>query len=118
MRQPLLCRHDPLKHQLAGEIHIHIVFKDDRDLRERKFGKGADLRQPRQAGQLKLKRIGDKPLHFDRREARRFGQYLYLDVRHVGVGVDRNGLKGEEAGGGQEARQPDDQDALPQRKFQ
>ena len=57
-------------------------------------------------------------LDFDRRETRRLGQHLHLDVRHVGVGIDRNRLKGEDSGNGQQTGQSQDQDPLPQRKFQ
>ena len=42
--EALLGRHDPLEHQLAGEVDIDVVVEYDRDLRQGEFGEGSDLR--------------------------------------------------------------------------
>jgi hypothetical protein len=117
-RQPLLDRHDPLQHQLAGKVHIHIVFEHHRQLRERKLGQGTDFRQTRQAVHLQFDRIGDEAFHFNGREARRFRQHLHLHIGHIGVGIDGNGLKGEQTGHGKHAGQSDDEDRLAERELQ
>ena len=100
-RQSFFRRDHSLEHQLAGEVNIDVVLKHDRHLRECEFRERADLRQAGQSGHLKLERIGDEPLDFDRRPPWRVREHLYLDIGDVGIGVNGDRLKRHDTRDGQ-----------------
>ena len=116
-RQALLHFEDPLQHDLAGQVNIHVVSKDQRDHRQADLRQRTDVGQAGRAGQLQLQREGDEALDFSRRQPLRLGDDLHEHRRHVGKGVDRDRAKRIQAAGRQDERQGDDQHALPESQF-
>jgi hypothetical protein len=118
---PVLRRHrllrlaHALRHQLSREVQIGRVVEDDRHHREAVFRERTNLRGARDPGHGALDRDGDVLFDFERRERRRRGDDLHLDVGDV-----RHGVDGERRGGAapdehEEERPEEDDGPISQR---
>jgi hypothetical protein len=78
----------PLHHELAREVDVGRVGKNERDQREARLVERAELGEAREAGHRDLERHGDEALDLLGRAAGRLGRDLHLDVGDVGERVD------------------------------
>ncbi len=104
LRDRFACLDEALGDELAGEVEVDSVLEDDRHRREAIAGDRADLLELRKAVHRGLHRVRHELLHLHGPEGRSLREDLYLDVRDVGLGVDRELRQGVGAAGDEEDR--------------
>jgi hypothetical protein len=77
----------------AGEVNIHVIMENCRDLAESVARDGAGALQARNTSQRRLDRESHLLFDFHRREGGRGGVDLDLHIGNVGDGVNRQVLK-------------------------
>jgi hypothetical protein len=93
-RDRLASLREPLVHELAGEVDVHVVLEHDRDGRETVAGDRPDLHQVGQPVHRRFDGVGHELLHLHRAEGGGLREHLHLDVRDVRDGVDRKQREG------------------------
>ncbi len=103
--------------ELAREINIGSVFKDDRDHGKAELGKRAHVGRVRQSRTGLLDRVSHQLFHFERRERRRLGNDGDLDIGHVGKGVDGKSQQGSNTRADEKNGEENDDEAVGQREI-
>ena len=96
-RDPALCLRQPLSDELPGQEDIGALTKDDRHQRDAEPRDAADLLHVGQSADSQFNGIGDRPLHFQRRERASLRHDLHLDVDEIGDRIHGHVCGGVEA---------------------
>lgn len=114
-RQRLAHALQTLEHKLVRQVNNDVIFQNDSDNTQARWGNESHSRELRQSVYRRLDRKGDERLPFHRRKSRRCRQNLHLHVAAIGEGIEEGARERPIAGAGHENDEAEDEQVIEEK---